>query len=82
MMPEPMRAPPGFDELSTDEKVDYLQSLWKRIAAQPDAVPVPDWHRSVVRERVEAHRKEPAKGDTWDTVRARLRRKITERAAE
>jgi hypothetical protein len=25
--------PPGFDDLSVDEKLDYLQSLWERIAA-------------------------------------------------
>jgi hypothetical protein len=44
--------PPGFDELSMDEKLDYLQSLWDRIAAQPQAVPVPDWHREVLEERL------------------------------
>jgi Domain of unknown function (DUF4331) len=33
--------PPGFDELSVDEKIDYLQSLWDRIAATPKTVPVP-----------------------------------------
>ena len=31
--------PPGFDELSVDEKIDYLQSLWGRIAATPNTVP-------------------------------------------
>lgn len=81
-MAQPMRTPPGFDELSTDEKVDYVQSLWERVAAQPDAVPVPDWHRELVRERVEAHRRDPGEGETWETVRARLRRKIAERSAE
>ena len=45
-MPKPLPLPPpGFDELSVDEKIDYLQSLWGRIAATPDTVPVPDWHR-------------------------------------
>ena len=28
--------PPGFDDLSVDEKIDYLQSLWDRIAATPE----------------------------------------------
>jgi hypothetical protein len=27
--------PPGFDDLSVEEKIDYLQSLWNRIAATP-----------------------------------------------
>jgi len=43
--------PPGFDDLSIDEKIDYLQSLWDRIAATPDAIPVPDWHREIIDER-------------------------------
>ena len=34
--------PPGFDELPVDEKIDYLQSLWDRIAATPETVPVPE----------------------------------------
>jgi hypothetical protein len=37
--------PPGFDNLSVDEKIDYLQSLWNRIAATPETIPAPDWHR-------------------------------------
>jgi len=33
-MPKPVPLPPpGFDDLSVDEKIDYLQSLWDRIAA-------------------------------------------------
>ena len=33
--------PPGFDDLSVEEKIDYLQSLWERIAASPETIPVP-----------------------------------------
>ena len=28
--------PPGFDELSVDEQIEYVQSLWERIAATPE----------------------------------------------
>lgn len=27
--------PPGFDDLSVEEKLDYLQSLWDRDRRQP-----------------------------------------------
>jgi len=43
--------PPGFDDLSSEEQIAYVQSLWDLIAAKPDQVPVPDWHRQVIRER-------------------------------
>jgi hypothetical protein len=35
---------PGFDDLSVEEKIDYLHSLWDRIAATPETVPVSEWH--------------------------------------
>jgi len=35
---------PGFDDLSIDERLDYVQSLWDRIAAKPEDIPVPDFH--------------------------------------
>lgn len=37
--------PPGFDDLSVDEQIDFVQSLWDRIAATAEQVPVPEWHR-------------------------------------
>ncbi len=47
--------PPGFDSLSVDEQIAYVQSLWDHIAARPEDVPVPDWHREVLAERLAAH---------------------------
>lgn len=32
--------PPEFDDLSVDTQIDYVESLWKRIAANLDGVPV------------------------------------------
>ena len=71
--------PPGFDDLSVDEKIDYLQSLWNRIAATPEAIPVPDWHREVLDERVKDLRADPDAGDSWDVVQQRLRKKLDNR---
>ena len=52
-MPKPVPLPPpGFDELSVDEKIDYLQSLWDRIAATPEEIPVPEWHREILQQRL------------------------------
>jgi putative addiction module component (TIGR02574 family) len=67
--------PPGFDELSVDEKIDYLQSLWDRIAATPETVPVPEWHREILAQRLTDLEPNPDAGDDWDVVPERLRRK-------
>jgi putative addiction module component (TIGR02574 family) len=71
--------PPGFDDLSTDEKLEYVQSLWDRIAARPEDVPIPDWHREVLEERLKAHRANPAAGRPWDEVRAEILNKLQSR---
>jgi putative addiction module component (TIGR02574 family) len=71
--------PPGFDDLSVEEKIDYLQSLWHRIAASPETIPVPDWHREVLDERLNDLEANPDDGDSWDDVQERLRKKIDSR---
>ena len=65
-MPKPVAIPPpGFDQLTVEQQIDYVQSLWERIAATPDQVPIPDWH--------------PDTGESWDTVRDRLRDNLRKR---
>ena len=68
--------PPGFDELPADEKLDYLQSLWGRMAAHPDQVPIPEWHRAVIEERLEEHRAHPDDVAPWDEVRDSVTNKL------
>ena len=58
--------PPGFDALTVDEQIDYLQSLWDRIAAKPEQVPVPDWHREILAQRLANLRSSPDEGKTWE----------------
>ena len=68
--------PTGFDELSVDEQVDYVQSLWDHMAAHPETIPVPDWHRQVIAERVAAYEKNPTDGKPWEEVRDELLREL------
>ena len=71
--------PPGFDELSVEEQIEYVQSLWDRIAATPEQVPVPDGHRQILDERLKDYEANPEAGDSWDVVRDRLRNKLRDR---
>jgi putative addiction module component (TIGR02574 family) len=71
--------PPGFDDLSVEEKIDYLQSLWGRIAASADTIPVPDWHREILDERLKDLEANPQAGDSWEAVQERLRKKLDSR---
>jgi putative addiction module component (TIGR02574 family) len=68
--------PPGFDDLTPDDQIEYVQSLWDRIAAKPEQVPVPEWHREVIRQRMADHEGSPAEGRPWDNVREEIRGKL------
>jgi putative addiction module component (TIGR02574 family) len=74
-MPVPF-PPPGFDDLSVDEKVDYLELLWNRIAAIPETLAVPEWHREVISERLRDLESNPNTGDSWEVVQKRLRGRL------
>jgi putative addiction module component (TIGR02574 family) len=71
--------PPGFDDLSVDEQIEYIESLWDRIAAVPEQVPSPEWHREILDERLKEFEANPDAGDSWDFVRERLRDKLRQR---
>ncbi len=73
VMPNP---PPGFDDLSVGEQIDYVQALWERIAASPEKVPVPEWHLRILKDREQAYRANPASGRPWEEVRAELERQL------
>lgn len=64
--------PPGFDELNVDEQIEYVQALWDRIAAKQERVPVPDWHRAILDERLADLEANPDAGRPWEEVRADL----------
>jgi putative addiction module component (TIGR02574 family) len=68
--------PPGFDELPVKEKIDYVQALWDRIAAREEDVPVPEWHREILAERLASFECDPSEGRDWDDVEADLLKRL------
>ena len=70
--------PAGFEDLSPDQQIDYVQSLWDRIAEAQRKIPSPDWHQNVVRERTAEHESNPTFGRAWSEVSAELARKLKE----
>jgi len=78
-MAQPLPMPPsGFDELTVEDKIDYVQSLWDRIAASADQVPLHEWQRQLLEERLAAHRAADSNearpwGEVLDRLEERLR---------
>lgn len=78
----PPLPPPGFDELSMDEQVEYVQSLWDRIAANEERVPVPEWHRELIRERLAELEADPDASREWRAARTHLARQLGNKGSD
>ena len=64
--------PAGFEALSIEEQIACVQSLWDHIAAHAVRLPVPDWHRQILAQRLAQHRDNPADGKTWSEVEVEI----------
>jgi putative addiction module component (TIGR02574 family) len=60
-----LRLPPA-------ERIQLIEDAWESLAASPDSVSVPDWHRELLDERLA----DPSEvgSRTWDEVKASARR--------
>ena len=71
--------PPGFDDLTPEEKVRYVGALWDRIVADQDHLPISDAQRALIRQRLAAHEANPGAARPWSEVRREIERAISER---
>lgn len=72
----PLTPPPGFEQLSKDQQIDYVQQLWDMILELPDDVPSPEWHLEIVRDRIAS--KESNSVRAWNEVKQSLQDKYRE----
>jgi len=68
--------PPGFDDLSPEDKLDYIQALWDRFTARPENVPVPEWHRELIAERLDARARGEGSARPWSAFQQDLLAKL------
>jgi putative addiction module component (TIGR02574 family) len=71
-----LKIPPEFEAASKSERIAYVEALWDRIAQDQDAVAIPESHKQIVDERLDAYRANPQAGRPWDEVRDNLLDKL------
>jgi putative addiction module component (TIGR02574 family) len=59
--------------------MDYVQALWDVIAAHPENVPVPGWHREILDARLAEYGRDPDEGASWEEFRAELQAEAKKR---
>jgi putative addiction module component (TIGR02574 family) len=73
------RRPVDFDDLSVDQQIAYVQTLWDEIASQEEQVPVPAWHREILDARLTEIEADPDAGRAWEEVEIELRSRLASR---
>jgi putative addiction module component (TIGR02574 family) len=61
-----------FDELSTEQKIEYVMYLWDRIGAAADEVPVPDEVLEEIERRIDEHDRHPEDSVTWEELKLKI----------
>jgi putative addiction module component (TIGR02574 family) len=60
-----------IQQLPIEERLKLVEDIWDGIAATPDAVPIPEWHRAELDRRLANPSPEYL---TWEQVQERLRK--------
>ena len=71
--------PPDFDKAPNDQRIAYVQQLWDRIASDPASIPIPEYHKRILDERLDDYHNNPQSGRPWGEVRDQLLAKLRER---
>ncbi len=59
-------------KLPLQDRIQLVEDIWDSIAAMPEALEVPDWHRKELDRRLDAHRASPEAGSSWPEVKRRV----------
>lgn len=63
-------------ELTVAQKLDLMERLWANLSANEAAFASPDWHGTVIAERLQAVEEGQATYGDWNEAKERLRRRL------
>ncbi len=63
----------NFDQMTTAERILYVQALWDRIAAEVDQQPLSPAHAAELDRRLAHYRDHPETSVPWQVARERMR---------
>ena len=65
-----------LSRLSVSDRLDLMDELWTSLTAQPDQIPLPEWHVSEIKRRLAAFAADGNHGRTAEEVLAELKRRL------
>ncbi len=73
----PMSIHLPLKDMTLQEKLAVMESLWEDISKTPDAIESPAWHKDVLEERRQNIAKGEAKFSDWETAKADIRKRLS-----
>jgi putative addiction module component (TIGR02574 family) len=64
----------GVDRLSLAERILLVEEIWDSIAAEAEALEVPQSHKDELDRRLAAYHADPQAGSSWEDVKSRLQK--------
>jgi putative addiction module component (TIGR02574 family) len=64
--------------LSVSERIHLVEDLWDSIAAETGEVPLTEAQVAELERRLADMDRDPQAGDSWETVRARVERRLSQ----
>jgi hypothetical protein len=65
-----------LQNLSTEEKLQMMESLWDSLCAKAPSVDSPEWHGDLLAEREQAVRNGSDSFEDWEVAKAALRNQV------
>jgi len=66
-----------LDEMSVEEKIQAMESLWDDLCRKAGGVSSPNWHEEVLAERDAMHQRGDDEFENWDAAKRNIQNKIS-----
>ena len=63
-------------EMTIQEKLALMESIWEDLSRSPDAIELPAWHKEILDERLQKAAEGTARFVDWEEAKARIREKL------
>lgn len=68
-----MIAQADIRQMSLPEKLALFEALWAEISSEPEHIEIPQWHKDILDERLEAAERGEVEVLDWETAKAQIR---------
>jgi len=66
-----------LQEMTLQEKLAVMESIWEDLRSSPEAVPSPAWHKKILAGRRQRAKSGKSKFLDWETAKASIRNKLS-----